>query len=611
MPEPGADGNRPNGQVTACDTPGVKLHDVAPRAARAAEVVRDGFEQYRRAFRAITQRAARRQETRDWPGMQRDSVERLDLYALEVGRTVRALETVLHEELRDRACWAAMKDAYRGLLGARRDAELAQTFFNSSTRRVFATVGVDPEVEYVDTEYLPSQDGAGAGAGVYTSYPGRDDTEALVREVLATRPLTVRYEDVERDARLIAAEIDERRRVAWDGAPIEAIEVLDAVFYRNKGVYLIARVLGGGRRLIPLVVALVNEHHRLVADAALCTEDEASIVFSFTRSAFHADVDRPRAVIDFLKSIMPAKRIAELYIALGHYKHGKAELYRDLAHHLRRSDDAFEIAAGDRGMVMVVFTLPSYDVVFKVIRDVFAQPKTVTRRNVIERYQLVFKRDRAGRLVDAQEWEHLAFPRHRLSESLLAELREAAGGSVLIDDDRVVIKHLYTERRVTPLNLYLGEADEPAMREIALDYGRAIRDLAATNIFPGDLLLKNFGVTRHGRVIFYDYDELCLLTDCNFRVMPEPRTLEEEMAAEPWFYVGPGDVFPEEFIKFLGLYGPMRETFLAEHAELLTPAFWQRMQSLHRAGEVVDIFPYAPLRRLANRPTVPTLAEKS
>ena len=349
---------------------------------------------------------------------------------------------------------------------------------------------------------------------------------------------------------------------------------------------------------MPLLIALVNEEGQMVADAVLLTEDEASIVFSFTRSAFHADIDDPREVIHFLKSIMPAKRIAELYTALGYNKHGKAELYRDLMQHLDRSIDSFEIAPGDRGMVMVVFTLPSYDIVFKVIRDTFDYPKTTTRNQVLERYQLVFKHDRAGRLVDAQEFEHLAFPVHRFSERVLQELRETAGGSIAIDGDRIIIKHVYTERRVTPLNLYLRHTTDGGARETALDYGQAIRDLAATNIFPGDLLLKNFGVTRHGRVIFYDYDELCLLTDCNFREMPKPRTVEEEMAAEPWFYVGRGDVFPEEFISFLGLYGILREVFLEAHGELLTAEFWTRIQARHRAGEVVDIFPYRPARRL-------------
>jgi len=293
--------------------------------------------------------------------------------------------------------------------------------------------------------------------------------------------------------------------------------------------------------------------------------------------------------------------VAELYIALGYDRHGKAELFRDLSRHLAASTDRFEFAEGDRGMVMVVFTLPSYDMVFKVIRDRFAHPKQTTRRQVLERYELVFHHDRAGRLVDAQQFEHLTFPRRRFGEDLLAELREETADTVSIEGDRVAIRHLYVERRVRPLNLFLREAPPAAARAATLDFGQTIKDLAATNIFPGDVLLKNFGVTRHGRVIFYDYDELAPLTDCNFRRLPEPRTLEEEMAAEPWFYVGPHDMFPEEFLPFIGLHGELRELFLQAHGDLFDAEFWKRMQALHRAGEIVDIFPYQEAHRLRSR----------
>jgi isocitrate dehydrogenase kinase/phosphatase len=579
--------------LAVCPPATPAAHESAAR--RTAAVIRDAFATHQQQFGEITRRAARRQEQRDWHGMQRDAVERLDLHGRSVRRAVADVERMLGGARR-RDGWADAKAAYLDLVADRPDRELAQTFFNSVARRVFGTVGADPLVEYGADAFGPAD--PAPTAPLHATYAWRGDGPSVVRGILVDRPLTVGYRDVEGDAALIADRIEAHCRTVWGADPIDVVEMLHPVLYRNKGAYLVGRIRGQGPCFRPLVIALVNDGGRMVADAVLLTEDEASIVFSFTRSAFHVDVEGPRRVIDFLKTIMPAKRMAELYIALGYHKHGKGELYRDLARHLAASTDRFETAPGDPGMVMLVFTLPSYEVVFKVIRDAFAYPKTVTRRQVIERYQLVFQHDRAGRLVDAQEFEHFAFPRHRFSESLLAELTESAAGSVVVEGDRVIVRHLYTERRVTPLNLYLREADDGTMRDVVLDYGRAIRDMAATNIFPGDLLLKNFGVTRHGRVIFYDYDELCLLTDCNFREMPEPRTVEEEMAAEPWFYVGPHDMFPEEFLTFMGLYGDMREVFLETHGELLTAGFWRRMQDLHRAGEVIDIFPYRLSRRL-------------
>jgi isocitrate dehydrogenase kinase/phosphatase len=303
-------------------------------------------------------------------------------------------------------------------------------------------------------------------------------------------------------------------------------------------------------------------------------------------------------MVEFLGSIMPRKPIAELYTAVGFNKHGKTELYRSLLNHLRKTEEQFEFAPGQRGMVMSVFMLPGFDIVFKVLRDRFQYPKTVTHQEVREKYRLVFRHDRVGRLVDAQEFEHLAFDRSRFSEELLAELVTSAGETVEVRGDRVVIAHLFTERRLRPLDVYLGEADGEAAREAVVDYGQVLRDLAATNIFPGDMLLKNFGVSRHGRLIFYDYDELCLLTDCNFRVLPEARGDLEETAQEPWFYVAEHDIFPEEFRAFLGLRGELLETFLAAHGELLGVGFWHRMQDVHRRGEVLDVFPYKDSRRL-------------
>jgi isocitrate dehydrogenase kinase/phosphatase len=564
-------------------------------AERTAACITAAFEDYHEEFRAITRRARTRFETADWQGIHQDAAERVDLHSHVVTRAVAALRSALGPSVHDKALWAQARAAYTARIAGSATRELAETFFSSSARRVFATVGVDPTIQYVDSDLGASP--APPLETIFRRYPGGDDLGGAVRALLADVPLGIPWEDLERDARLVAAEIAAQRRADGGGQAVEAIEALCPLFFRNKGAYLVGRIRGGDR-LMPLVLALLNVGGRVMVDAALLTEDEASIVFSFTHSYFHADVEAPHATIQFLTSIMPLKRVAELYMALGYNKHGKTELYRGLLRHLERSRERFEIAPGDPGMVMLVFTLPGYDLVFKVIRDAFAPPKTTTRRDVLEKYQLVFHHDRAGRLADAQEFEGLAFPRERFTDALLEELLATAGSAVSVGSGEVVIKHLYTQRRMIPFNLFLRDASPAAARHAALDYGQTIKDLASTNIFPGDLLLKNFGVTRHGRIVFYDYDELCLLTDCTFRWMPEPRDVDEEMAAEPWFYVGERDMFPEEFIRFMGLLGETRETFVAAHGDLLTPEYWCHMQARHQAGEVIDIFPYRASRRL-------------
>jgi isocitrate dehydrogenase kinase/phosphatase len=505
--------------------------------------------------------------------------------------------------------WASIKAVYSGLIAESGDWEIAETFFNSITRRIFATVGVDPHIEFVDTDFEtpPTQ----AYQPIYQVYDRATSTATLIATMLSDYQPDAAYEDLAGDVRRVADRIDAHfQAIGAARGPVRA-EVARSVFYRGKGAYLVGRIHSGAT-VIPLALALLNTAQGVIVDAVLLREREVSILFSFTRSYFHVEVERPYDMVRFLRSIMPRKRIAELYIAIGYHKHGKTELYRDLLHHLAASDDQFEIARGQRGMVMAVFTLPSYDVVFKVIKDRFDAPKDTTRQAVMQQYHLVFKHDRAGRLVEAQEFEHLLFDRQRFSAALLDELLRVAAQTVLVEADQVIIKHAYVERRVTPLNLYLREADLDAVRAAVVDYGYALKDLAATNIFPGDILLKNFGVTRQGRVVFYDYDELCLLASCVFRSLPQPTTLEEEFAAEPWFSVGEHDIFPAELERFLGLHDHLRDIFLRYHADLFDVRFWRQIQARIQAGEVLDIFPYPQSKRLRNSlnaEAAPTLGE--
>lgn len=562
-------------------------------ARKGAILVKWGFEKYRSGFRRITRRSALHFEFGDWHGVQVDMVDRLALYTNVVKRVVAALEEVFGPSQRSPELWSSMKREYAWLMSGHGDLELAETFFNSVTRKVFTTVGVDPKREFVhfgsDTGLPPP------GAAPLRTYPGALSSRNVVLEVLDDYAFAMPWEDAERDAALLAGRIDGATEVAWGGG-FDFVELLEPVFYRGKGAYVVGRIVRG-RSSLPLVLALVNPDGRVSVDAVLTDEDEVSVVFSFTRSYFHVDVEVPAGVVRFLKSILPRKPLAELYISLGFNKHGKTELFRDLLRHLERSGDRFETARGEKGMVMSVFTMPGYDVVFKVIRDRFGPSKTVTRREVRERYDFVFQHDRAGRLVDIQEYEFLEFGRERFAPDILEELLSDCAETVSLRGDAVVIRHLYTERRVAPLNLFIREAPEAEVRAAVLDFGRALRDLASSNIFPGDLLVKNFGVTRHGRVVFYDYDELCAVTDCDFRDLPEED--DERGGAEgPSFYVGPRDVFPEEFLTYMGFPAPLRRLFAEAHGDLVRAEFWNDMKRRHASGEVLDIFPYPDSRRL-------------
>ncbi len=563
-------------------------------AAGAARAIQSAFLAYHARFIAITRRAKTRFEAREWREGQADALERLTLYRTCVQETVTAIGEMVGGNVRNAFFWHETKSVHARLSERRLDTGLARTFFNSVTRRIFTTVGVDASIEYLDQLAEPDVRRDPVEPPFWT-YRGGRGTADLLTDIFSGLPFRPEFDDQVRDAARAAAIIDQRLA----GRPLEAIEVLPPIFYRGRVAYMVGRVQAGGDP-VPLLVSFLHEPEGIVADAVLMDEREVSIVFSFTRSYFHVEVDRPQLTIAFLQSIMPRKPSDELYTAIGYNKHGKTMFYRNLVRHLDDTDDQFEIAEGEPGLVMTVFALPSFNTVFKVIRDRFGQPKSTTREAVRNRYELVFVHDRVGRLADAQEFEYLEFARSRFTPELLRELETEAASSLRIEGDRVIIRHLYTERRVTPLNLYLKGASPGAAVEAIVDYGAAIRELAAANIFTGDMLLKNFGVTRQGRVIFYDYDELCLLTECNFRAIPETDDPLLEMAADPWFSVGEHDVFPEEFRAFFILPGPLGEAFMHHHADLLTLEFWRDMQARQAGGELPEVLPYREERRLSH-----------
>jgi isocitrate dehydrogenase kinase/phosphatase len=556
-----------------------------------ADAILSAFGSYHVRFKAVARRSQARFETCDWHGAARDARERLDMYAIDVRHTLARLEDLLGERLGDPEVWRATKRRVAEAASSRADAELAETFLNSITRRVFATVGVNPDIEFVASDARAPGPG---GPPVFRTHEGgaRECLERAVADV----GFRGRFRDLAGELDLAAARVDAAV------AGVDGLDVVKAPFYRNKGAYLVGRLLRGGEPVAPFVLALVNDGDGIGVDAVLVEENDVSIVFSFTRSYFLVEAERPRDLVAFLKAVMPRKPVSELYTAIGYNKHGKTELYRDLVRHLDATRDRFVPAPGTRGMVMCVFTLPSYDVVFKVIRDRFDHPKTSTRRDVLGAYDLVFTHDRAGRLVDTQEFELLTFRRELFTDEVLGELLAFAPSAVAVAGDEVVIRHLYTERRLTPLNLYVRSAPADRAADAVVDFGRAIKDLAAANVFPGDMLLKNFGVTRHGRVAFYDYDEVCLLTDCTFRRIPPSRTEEDELAAETWYGVGERDIFPEEFRSFLGLDGALREAFERAHADLYTVEFWRSAQERIAAGHIADVYPYRPELRLRGAP---------
>ncbi len=543
-------------------------------AANLAAQIAEHFRLYNEEFGRITRRAAAHFLAEDWQAAKFDSVARIELYEIRVARCVAAVGSRLQQRRTEVPLWVDIKLAFETLVARRPDSDFYHTFFNSVTRDLFGTVGVNREVEFCATTA-----GRASGSVPIRVYRVGGSLPVAVREILVDLPFSAAIGNTEAAVHRISAEIGRYFATGrLSGAP-ESIELIEPVFYRGMQALAVGRVIGDGA-ITPLVLAFTILQGSVQIDAVLLSRAEVGSLFGYARSYFHVDLPVVSAAITLLRSFMPRKSVDELYTVLGRAKQGKTERYFALQRHLEKSIDSFVHAPGERGLVMIVFTLPSHDLVFKVIRDQFGAPKTTTRADVIDRYEFVFRHDRAGRLVDAQEFKRLRLPRARFMPDLTQELLREASESCRVEGEDLIVEHCYIERRLRPLNLFLREAEPAAAESAIVDYGNALRDLAASNVFPGDLLLKNFGVTSHGRVIFYDYDEIGLVSDCVFRDLPRARTEEEEASAEPWFHCGPRDVFPEQWLPFLSIPAALSEVFIREHGCLLTASWWRAQASL-------------------------------
>ena len=575
------------------------------RAFEIARTMLDGFERHYHLFRETSARAKQRFERADWAGQQLAQAHRIEFYDLRVNEAVERLRGAFGVEQISMDTWQQAKLHYIGLLTDHLQPELAETFFNSVTAKLLHRSYFNNDFIFVrpavSTEYIENDEPA-ALPTYRAYYPTRENLAETWARIVHNFRLEVEFEDLARDVdHVVQAMLSElggyRLRANFQ------IQVLSSLFYRNKGAYMVGRIVNGFVETPFALPILHGPTGRLVIDAALYGEDDLLMIFSYARAYFMVDMEVPSAYVHFLRGMMPRKPRHELYNALGLQKHGKNLFYRDFLGHLRHSSDKFRIAPGIKGMVMLVFDLPSFPYVFKVIKDYYPPQKDTTREQIQGKYLLVKQHDRVGRMADTLEYSNVAFPRHRFEDELVAELQRFCGSLLEQDGDMLVIRHLYIERRMIPLNIYLQEAAPEQMEHAVVEYGNAIKDLVAANIFPGDMLWKNFGVTRHGKVVFYDYDEIEYLTDCNFRRVPPPRSEEDEMSGEIWYAVHKGDVFPETFGPFLLGNPQVREVFMAHHAELLDAAFWQGHKERILAGHVHDVFPYEPGKRFAARRT--------
>lgn len=554
-----------------------------------AERIFQGFLSYVVSFKTYTRLAPRYFRERNWTATQLNHRQRLRLYKDLLFPLVDELKEVLGAENTNRGIWKEIRNHYNHLIQARQDIELAETFFNSVIRKVYTGLAADEELMYLMEGHNTCE--IYALDDLINIYPSSMGLEPILRKMLDDYDFGAPFMDKEADIQFLVNSVRKVILTRYRPSPDTTTQILKSVFYRNKAAYLIGRTYVG-HKWMPFIIPILHGPRGIFVDTLIFDPNMMSSMFSFTRSYFMVEADIPSQVVSFLSSVIPHKKTHELYNAIGFNKHGKTLFYRDYLLQLDQSLDQFIVAPGIKGMVMTVFTLPSLNVVFKLIKDHFEPPKNMTRQEVRDKYKLVSLHDRVGRMADTHEFEYFKLPLSRVSPELLKELRNTTNSLLRIEGDSLIIKHLYTERKMVPLNIYLEDCSTEEGNNVTEDYGRAILQLAQANIFPGDMMTKNFGLTRQKRVIFYDYDEIEFLTDMNFRAKPKAETYEQIYASEPWYDIAKNDVFPEDFRRWMIGRTDLKQHFLEYNKNLFDPEYWQKIQEKILKGEFIHAFPY-------------------
>jgi isocitrate dehydrogenase kinase/phosphatase len=559
------------------------------RTRLVAAWIFDSFTGFYAEFQRLTWLAQTAFEERDPAAAVAGGTTRLGLYDATVHALADDVRRCYPSLMESDALWLTVEDTYRRKAQDRYDGDLAIAFLQSLWRRVHH--GEWRPVDYTLGEL--SRPVARREDAIATIHCRGPLEATVVRELLAVGNLALPYRDLEADAVLVAQRLNDS--LAADTLPPERVEMIRGCFFRNRGAYLVGRLLFQDGRVKPLVIALHNGEEGLIARAVLVTVPHVHNLFNTTQAAFHVTNLHYHEIAELLLSIMPRRPLGLQYAIFGYYHFSKVAIMSEITRQLAQSGEVLDTAPGSPGTVAMAFNAPCLAYVLKVIRDrptdgykwgQFPGPAAV-----LDKYERVHRINRTGSMLDNTIFYNLKLDRAWFNPRLLDDLLSAAGNAVRLQGKAVIFRYLVVQRTLSPLNIYLRTAAPEKARRVISNLGHCIRNNAAANLFNRDFDARNYGVTRYLKVYLYDYDAVEALTDMKVRTNTD--RVDGEEGPPDWFFESGFVFLPEEMEA--GLCIADRElcrAFRTEHAELLTVRYWEELQAAHRSGRVPGVRTY-------------------
>jgi isocitrate dehydrogenase kinase/phosphatase len=426
--------------------------------------------------------------------------------------------------------------------------------------------------------------------------------EEVIGEILRIPNFIRSYAFLEDDTQRIAQRVaDNISRSQHKAQKLIRVEMINTGFYRNRGAYLVGRLIFDNDRFVPLVIALLNDETGIYVDAVLTSETYAHNIFSSTLANFHVTSTYYHEVCALLKSIMPRRPLGLHYSTIGYNHLGKVAVMSELESELVDSEAGLVTAVGSTGTVAMGFASSNSAYNLKVIRD---KPTTQYKwgefgglESVIRKYTRVHEINRTGSMLDSIIYYRVRLDRKWFSAGLLEDLLTSASGTVSLFGDDVIFKYLIVQIKLTPLPIYLENATEKQAETAITNLGYCIKNNAAADIFNKDLDARNYGIGAYSKVYLFDYDAIEKLTEVKIRTNLDREAGEEDVP--DWFFED-GIVFlPEELVS--GLCIPQRwlcDFFTRRHARLLTTDYWSEIQNDLLEGTIPSVSVYPDNERI-------------